>query len=53
MTAEIMTSALGKINRPMEVAKRKIILFTDSAPCHPENLSERYSNIKVVFLPKK
>ena len=52
MTAEIMTSVLGKINRQTEVAKRKIILFMDNAPCHPESLSERYSNIKVVFLPK-
>ena len=47
-----MTSVLGKINRQMEVAKRKIILFMDNAPCHPESLSKRYSNIKVVFLPK-
>ena len=53
MNTEIMTSILGKINRQMEVAKRKIILFMDNAPCHPESLSERYSNIKVVFLPKK
>ena len=52
MTTEIMTSVLGKINRQMEVAKRKIIIFMDNAPCHPESLSERYSNIKVVFLPK-
>ena len=52
MTTEIMTSVLGKINRQMEVAKRKSILFMDNAPCHPESLSERYSNIKVVFLPK-
>ena len=50
MTTEIMTSVLGKINRQVEVAKRKIILFIDKAPCHPESLSERYSNIKVVFL---
>ena len=47
-----MTSILDKINRQMEVAKRKIILFMDNAPCRPESLSERYSNIKVVFLPK-
>ena len=36
----------------MEVAKRKIILFMDNTPCHPESLSERYSNIKILFLPK-
>ena len=53
MTVEIMTSILGKINQQMDVAKRKIILFMDNAPCHPENLSERYSNIKVVFFPPK
>ena len=40
MTTEIMTSILGKINRQIEVAKRKIILFMDNAPCHPESLSE-------------
>ena len=52
MTTEIMTSILGKINQQMEVAKRKIILFMDDAPCHPESVSERYSNIRVMFLPK-
>ena len=52
MTTEIMTSILGKINRQIEVAKRKIILSMDNAPCHPESLSERYFNIEVVLLPK-
>ena len=52
MTTEIVASNLGKINQQMEFAKRKIILFMDNAPCRPESLSERYSNIKVVFLPK-
>ena len=52
MSTEIMTSILGKLNRQMEVAKRKIILFMDNTPCHPEGLRGRYSNIKVVFLPK-
>ena len=40
MTTEIMTSFLGKINRQIEVAKRKIMLFMDNAPCYPESLSE-------------
>ena len=52
MTTEIMMSILSKINRQMEVAKRKIILFMYNAPCHSEGLSERYCNIKVVFLLK-
>ena len=52
MTTEIMTSILGKANRQMELAKRKIMLFMDNALYHPESLSERYSNMKVVFLPK-
>ena len=52
MTTEIMTSVLGEINRQVEVNKRKIILFMDNAPCHPESLNEQYSNIKVAFLPK-
>ena len=49
MTTETMTSILGKINGQMEVAKTKIILFMDNVPCHPESLSQQYSNIKVVF----
>ena len=52
MTTGIMTSILSKTNRQMEVAKRKIILFMDNTPWHPESLSERYSNIKILFLPK-
>ena len=52
MTTEIMTSILGKINWQIEVAKRKIILFMGNGLCHPESLSERYPNIKAVFLPK-
>ena len=43
----------GKINRQIEVAKRKIVLFMDNAPCCPESLIEQYFNIKVMFLPKK
>ena len=53
MTTEIMTSILGKINWQIEVAKRKIILFMGNGLCLPEILSERYPNIKAVFLLKK
>ena len=52
MTTEIMTSVLAKINRKMETVKRKNILFMDNAPCHPKCLSDRFSNITVLFLPK-
>ena len=48
-----MTSILAKINRKMEVAKRKIILFIDDVPCHLESFTNHFSNVKVVLLPKK
>ncbi|XP_066921311.1 tigger transposable element-derived protein 6-like [Clytia hemisphaerica] len=32
--------------------KRKVILFLDNATVHPPSLVDKYSNIKVVFLPK-
>ena len=31
--------------------KRKILLFIDSAGCHPDNLLRMLSNIKICFLP--
>ena len=52
MKTEIKTFMFAKINCEMESAKRKITLFMDNVPCHPESLSDRFSNIKVVFLPK-
>ena len=30
---------------------RSIILFMDNAGCHPEDMTSKYSNIKVIFLP--
>ena len=52
MTTEIITSVLGKINQQMRVAKRKIILFMDNAPCHPESLSECIPTSKSCFCQK-
>ena len=52
MTTEVMASVLARMNRKMKAAKR-IILFMDNVPCHLESLSDRFSNITVVFLLKK
>ena len=36
----------------MNFENRKVILFLDSATCHPESLQNGLTNIKFVFLPK-
>ena len=47
-----MTSVLAKFNRKIEASKRKIILFMNNTPYHQESLSDRFSNVKFVFLLK-
>ena len=47
-----MTSVLAKFNRKIEAPKRKIILFMNNTPYHQESLSDRFSNVKFVFLLK-
>ena len=52
MRTEIMEVVLGLLDRKVQLEGRKVILFLDNAPCHPETLQSRLKNIKLIFLPK-
>ena len=52
MTTEVMTEVLSKLNGRLKRRNRQILLFMDNAPCHPESLKGKFSNINVVFLSK-
>ena len=49
MTSEILDSYLTAFNSRMKAERRCIFLFLDNAGCHPENLQDKYSNIKDCF----
>lgn len=51
MTGEILDTYLTTFNSKLRAEKRSILLFMDNAGCHPEHLRDKYSNIKIVFLP--
>lgn len=51
ITASIMHSVLTKLNNKMRAQSCSILLIMDNAGCHPEDLAEKYSNIRVIFLP--
>lgn len=51
MTAEIMYHILQKINAQLRSKQRSIVLLLDNAGCHPKDLSEKYSNIRIIFMP--
>lgn len=52
MQVEIMEKILENLNNQMIKEKRKVILFLDNATVHPPSLVDKFSNIKIVFLPK-
>ena len=52
MRTEIMEDVLRLLDREVQLERRKIILFLDNAPCHPETLQNNFKNIKLIFLPK-
>ena len=52
MTSEISETVLFKLNRKLVFENRKVILFLDNATYNPEPMEDKFSNIKIVFLPK-
>ena len=52
MTTEMMIQVLTALDRKLDVENRKVLLFLDNAPSHPETLQGNFKNIKVVFLSK-
>ena len=53
MTSDILHKILSQFNRECKAKKRSMLLFLDSAGCHPYDLKGRYSNIKLVFFSCK
>ena len=51
MTGDILDAVLTKWNRRLSSRGRSIALLMDNAGCHPEELKDKYSNIKIIFLP--
>ena len=51
MTGEILDSVLTRLNHRLSSCSRSIVLLMDNAGCHPHDLKEKYSNIRIVFLP--
>ena len=52
MDSELMEEILRTLNRKCAAEDRKILLFIDNAPSHPESYSDCFSHVQIVFLPK-
>lgn len=52
MQVEIMEKILATLNNQMIKEKRNVVLFLDNATVHPPSLIDKFSNIKIIFLPK-
>ena len=51
MEGGILEKILSNLNRRLKTQNRRILLLMDNAPCHPEDLDEKFTQINVVFLP--
>ena len=51
MTGKILDEVLTKLNRHLSSCFRAVVLLMDNAGCHPHDLKDKYSNIKILFLP--
>ena len=51
MTGDILDTILSNINIKLRKNRRSVLLLIDNDGCHPPYLVQKYSNIKIVFLP--
>ena len=51
MTGEMLHKVLAKIDTQLKIEGRFVILFMDNAGCHLPDIKEKYSNMKIVYLP--
>ncbi|XP_019852584.1 PREDICTED: tigger transposable element-derived protein 1-like [Amphimedon queenslandica] len=49
--ADIVYKIVGSFNRKIIHQKRPVLLLIDNAGCHPEDLRDKFSKVKVVFFP--
>ena len=52
MESDILIEIIRKLNGRLRRENRRILLFMDNAPCHPEDLDDKFQQIKIIFLPK-
>ena len=51
VTAEILNQVLSGLNRQLKSHGRSVLLLMDKGGCHPADTKDKFSNIKVFFLP--